>query len=101
MLLNPIIANLHNTKTDRYHPILFTERPLPGGSGPVRHKSVGHHTVGFDTRDEAIAECRKMSENPDCGGRLCVEKDFEWDGEGTPAMVVFFVDVGGQLQPAF
>jgi hypothetical protein len=99
VLLNPIIANLHNTKTDRYHPILFEERQLPGGGGPTRHKSRGHHTVGFDTRDEAIAECVKMSENPDCGGRLCVEKDFPWDGEGVPATVVFFAELNGVLQP--
>jgi hypothetical protein len=101
MLMNPIIANLHNTKTDRFHPILFDERSLPGGSGPTRHKSMGHHTVGFDTRDEAIAECQRMSESPQCGGRLCVEKDFAWDGEETPAMVVFFAEANGQLQPAF
>jgi hypothetical protein len=55
--------------------------------------------VGFDTRDAAIAECRRMSENPECGGRLCIEKDFAWDGEDTPAMVVFFAEVDGVLQP--
>ena len=101
MLLNPIIANLHNVKTDRYHPILFEERPLPGGGGPTRHKSRGHHTAGFATREEAIAECEKMANNPDMGGKLCIEKDFPWDGEETPVMVVFFAEVGGQIQPVF
>jgi len=99
VLFNPIVANLHNTKTDRYHPILFDERPLPGGGGPTRHKSRGHHTEGFDTREEAIAECHRMVENLDCGGRLCIAKDFPWDGEETPAMVVFFGEVEGELQP--
>lgn len=99
MLFNPIVCNLHNTKTNRYHPILFVEYPLPGLGSPIRHKSKGHNTDGFDTRDEAIAECKKLSENADIGGRLCVEKDFEWDGEGIPAMVVFFGEVDGKLQP--
>lgn len=99
MLLNPIVANLHNTKTNRYHPILFDERSLPGGGGPVRHKSQGHHTEGFDSREEAIAECERMSTDDRCGGRLCIEKDFPWDGEEIPAMVVFFGEVEGQLQP--
>lgn len=99
MLFNPIIANLHNTKTNRYHPILFTESPLPGGDGPTRHKSKGHHTKGFDTREEAIAECERMSADEYCGGRLCIAKDFPWDGEDIPAMVVFFGEVDGQLQP--
>lgn len=100
-MFNPIVANLHNTKTNRYHPILFDERPLPGGGGPTRHKSRGHHTAGFDTREEAIAECEKMVANPQIGGRLCVDKDFAWDGEDVPAMVVFFSEAGGRLQPAF
>ena len=40
--MNPIWAMLHNEKTNRYHPILFHERPLPGPYSldkPVRHKS--------------------------------------------------------------
>ena len=30
MLFNPIFAMLRNTKTNRFHPILFKESPLPG-----------------------------------------------------------------------
>ncbi len=46
ILFKPIIANLHNMKTGRYHPILFHEVPLPGppnNGKPERHKSKGHH----------------------------------------------------------
>lgn len=92
MLLNPVVANLHNTATNRFHPILFKESPLPGGSGPSRHKSVGHHTKGFDTRDEAIEECKRIAERQ--SAKLCVEKDFAWDGDDMPAMVVFFSEDG-------
>jgi hypothetical protein len=98
-LLNPIIANLHNTKTGRFHPIVLEEKPLPGGGCPVRHKSKGHHTAGFDTRDEAIAECHEIADR--IKGQLCIEKDFLWDGEVMPAMVVFFAEIEGVLQPAF
>jgi hypothetical protein len=59
MLLNPIIAMLHNEKTDRWHPIVFVEAPLPGPNPPVtRHRSKMHHTTGFETRAEAEANAR-------------------------------------------
>ena len=96
-----IVANLHNTQTGRYQPIFFRESPLPGqgfGVNPAgRYKSGGHHTKGFDSRKEALAECEKMSQKID--GDLCVEKDFPWDGEEMPVMVVFFSKVNGQWQP--
>lgn len=96
-----IIANLHNMKTDRFHPILFGGYPLARNEGPGRFKSIAHHTIGFDTREESIAECRRMSEDPKCGGTLCVDKDFAWDGEVTPAMVVFFIETDEGIRPAF
>jgi hypothetical protein len=96
--VNPVIAMLHNLKDNRYHPILFLESPLPGPPSPdtpVRHKSTGHHTTGFATREEALTYVRgefleivktKFIGEP----RLCLQKDFPWDGDETPAMVVFF-----------
>jgi len=106
MLLNPVVANLHNTQTDRFHPILFCESPLPGllpAEKPVRHRSKSHHTQGFATRDEALAECDRMVEQlaGESGGpvRLCLQKDFAWDGADVPAMVVFFVERDGNLEP--
>src|SRR5512133_2988785 len=108
MILNPIVANLHNTATNRYHPILFHECPLPGPETEtpgrlIRHKSKGHHTDGFDTRDEAMAECENIARQVKAVSigepRLCTEKDFAWDGEGVPAMVVFFGEEDGKLVP--
>lgn len=103
MILNPIIANLHNVKTDRFHPIVFREAPLPGLPGddvPIRHKSQGHHTRGFDTRNEAIAECEKILEQlkPDSIGdpKLSIERNLLWDGGDIPAMVVFFGEQYGK-----
>ena len=100
MLMNPIMANLHNVKTNRYHPIMFQERPLPSSeknSVLVRSKSVGHHTEGFSTRDEAIKECKKLA--MDINARLSILKDFPWDGEDIPAIVVFFSEKDGEVVP--
>jgi len=99
-MLNPTVANLHNLKTDRYHPILFREAPQPSytpGDTLVRSKSVGHHTVGFDTREEALTECRNIAERQEA--KLCIAKDFAWDGEDVPAMIVFFVEQYGETVP--
>lgn len=102
MLLNPIVAMLHNEKTDRYHPILFRESPLPGPHYEgklIRHKSVGHHTNGFDTREEAlkhIETSKDMKEN--CPYmKKCLDKDIPWDGEGLPLAVVFFSEDGTKI----
>ncbi len=53
----PVIACgiLHNTATDTYHPILYRDSPLPGGvTHPRRLRSIGHHTKGFSTLEEAL-----------------------------------------------
>ncbi len=89
----PVLAMLHNTAKDRWHPILFRFDPTP--SGMSRHKSKNHHTEGFDnradaeafTRTEYAAFARKFfGVEP----RLCLERDFSWDGGDIPAMVIFF-----------
>lgn len=89
-----VICNLHNIKTNRYHPISFRYAPPPSGdlpNGTARFKSIGHHTDGFNTRDEAITFCngtlRAYYKEPVV---VNTEKDFVWDGEGTPAMVIWF-----------
>jgi hypothetical protein len=96
-----IVANLHNEKTNRFHPIVFQEHPLPSDPEDSlgRTKSLGHHTNGFATREEAIAECKEIAEK--LPARLCIEKDFSWDGEDIPAMVVFFKEIEGKLVPMF
>ena len=100
--MNHVVANLHNVKTNRYHPILFREAPQPSwkpGDKLVRSKSAGHHTAGFDTRDEALTECRSIADRQHA--RLCISKDFAWEGEDTPAMVVFFGEKDGETVPVF
>jgi hypothetical protein len=82
---------LHNTATDRYHPIFFRMAPMPGnadaGLPAQRYKSAMHHTTGFDTPDEAVAS----------GQTMCQQNSFVWDGrcydwngDGIPAVVDFF-----------
>jgi hypothetical protein len=44
---------------------------------------VGHHTEGFDTKDEAVAFIKSTPAMD-----LMVDT-FEWDGEDIPAMVVW------------
>jgi hypothetical protein len=107
-MLNPIIALLHNPLAQRWHPVLFYESPLPGPDTPdkpVRHRSKGHHTEGFATREEALAyietemlpAVRKISIGEPT---LSCDKAFPWDGDGVPAMVVYFsAPVDGKCVP--
>lgn len=106
-MLYPVIAMLHNKKLDRWHPIIFVESPLPGPYSedkPVRHKSQGHHTEGFATKQEAIKHIKKdlgpLVEAKAIGEvRNCLDKAFAWDGEGTPVMMVFFGEREGKTVP--
>ena len=96
-MLNPIVAMLHDTEHDRWHPVVFEEKPLPGNpDNPIRHKSKMHHTEGFATRDEALVGCDGLAhqlEDHAIGEiKMSVDKAFPWNGEGIPAMVVFFSD---------
>jgi hypothetical protein len=102
-MFNPIVGMLFNQKLLRWHPVYFIEHPLPGGGGPMRHKNKAHHTAGFETRAEALKGANYLAESiaPQCVGPVafCVEKDFPWDGEETPAMVVFFAVSDGKAVP--
>jgi hypothetical protein len=107
-MLNPIIGIMHNQKLNRWHPILFTESPLPGPESPdkpIRHKSKGHHTEGFETRDAALKNCEELARNMKksvvAEAKLSVDKDFEWDGVSIPAMTVFFIEKNGKIEPIF
>lgn len=107
-MLNPVIAMLHNTKMNRWHPIFFREKPLPGPPGPdkpIRHQSSGHHTEGFATREEAIANIKddlKGRIERHLGGtaEMCLDRDFPWDGEDVPAITVYFARTEGKIVPA-
>lgn len=81
------IGMLHNTETNRFHPILFHESPRPSG-GPMRSKSSGHHTVGFDTREEALKYIDTDLGTRHPGFHRCLERDFPWDGTTKDAVYV-------------
>lgn len=94
--LNPIVAMLHNTAENRWHPVLYLESPLPGppdASKPVRHKSKMHHTGGFDTREAALANAKELMTQTDCT-KSALAEDMEWDGGEIPADMAFFVQDG-------
>jgi hypothetical protein len=78
---------LQNTKTGRFHPIAFRPAPLPSEAdrdmGALRHKSIGHHTAGFETLELAKADIADRGWK-DCG------TVWEWDGEDVPAMIEWF-----------
>ena len=93
MVFNPLITILYNEKLNRWHPILFREAPLPGPPSPdkpIRHKSCGHHTVGFEERADAEAECRKMAEHDELHDAKIIDELIAWDGEEIPAMAICF-----------
>lgn len=101
-----IIGMLHNEKANLFHPITFRKAPHSAdGKEYARYKSGGHHTEGFNSREEAVTHITDS-----LGPRIkehygewspCLERDFPWDGEGVPAMVLFFSepDASGNVQP--
>lgn len=93
LLIDPVIAMLHNCRESTWHPILFELKPLPGADGPARHKSKGHHTNGFSTRDAALAAAKDLASHLE-GARLFLDQDIEWDGVLMPALVMFFPPPG-------
>jgi len=104
LLVNPVVAMIFNAKLKRWHPVIYYESPLPGpesDSKPVRHKSKGHHTTGFEKREDAVAEAEKIAKQiveqgmwTECKLSLKPEYDLPWDGEDIPADVAFFVQDG-------
>lgn len=100
LLVNPVVGLVVNTAAKTYHPIYYREAPLPGpetDGKPVRHKSGGHRTEGFASRDEAVADAQKLAKQIVEAGcwsscALCLEEKFDlpWDGEDVPADVAFF-----------
>jgi hypothetical protein len=81
-------AILVNTVNRRYHPMPFRCNPRPSDDlvpgQYCRHKSIGHHTVGFATLDEAVADIAKNEHLWPTGVLL------KWDGEGIPASIMDF-----------
>jgi len=94
MIINGSFAMLRNLTENKFHPILFSEYPMSGpddSNKPVRMKSFGHHTTGFDTREEAIANMDEFMEKEPAIIRkqTDVEDDIVWNGEEIPAMIAF------------
>ena len=75
-----------NTDTNRFHPVSFRPAPMPGNSDVPRYKSIGHHTAGFDTIEEAETW---INENDNC---IMTSNRYQWDGVGIPALVDFFAE---------
>lgn len=97
-----IVALMHDIVHERWHPILFRPAPLPSSDdydAAQRYRSKGHHTVGFDTREAAVIAADEIAMQVD--GVLAVDADFSWDGEGVPAMTVFFKLGEGTAVPLF
>lgn len=77
---------LIDIRKDRYHPMVFRAAPRPSEDvvvgKPCRHKSIGHHTAGFATMEEAE---KHISEN-DFKPTYIVEA---WDGQDVPATICY------------
>lgn len=84
--VDPVIALIHNTSNGRWHPVVFVDAPFPGGCDLKRYRSKGHHTDGFDTRDAAVTHASKDLAPRIARARLALDKVFEWDGDGIPAI---------------
>ena len=106
-MFNPIVGIVHNHKLDTYHPIVFVEHPLPGNPEDlIRHKSKMHHTTGFPTRDEALANIdSELIPNLQTVAIGPVKKalamDFRWDGNDIPIFTCFFAQQpDGTMEPS-
>lgn len=79
---------LKNTKTGRFHPIVFSPAPMPGladlkARAPQRYRSLGHHTDGFETVEAAIGYIRENH-------LAWMDRTLDWSGEDVPAITEFF-----------
>lgn len=94
------IKIINNLKNNTFHPILYRESPLPGNSNAVvRYKSIGHHTTGFTTRDEAINEVNSESFKDRISQMGSIPfyitnqaDDILWNGEDVPADTLILAD---------
>ena len=86
-----IFGMLLNTKTHRWHPILFRPAPMPGDPEMKipRYKSKGHHTEGFETEDEALGYILTACEQHGFENRTD-EYQALWNGEEVPLAMTYF-----------
>lgn len=82
---------LLNEKTMRFHPISFRRAPMPGladeNSDLKRYKSIGHHTAGFDSLEEARKFITDRADQMRDEGIV-----WTWNGVEMPAKVEWFKD---------
>jgi hypothetical protein len=92
--MKSLIMMLFNTAKQTFHPILYLENPLPGGSDNniVRLKSKLHHTSGFTSKEDAVNSINneltpKVKEAFSLYSDLTIDTEniIEWNGEGIPA----------------
>lgn len=89
-MFHPVIM-LTDTETNRFHPLVFRVAPMPGGADDnavmQRYRSLGHHTEGFDTEDQAMVHVRENRKN----GWLWTGVSRDWDpADGLPLSVEWF-----------
>ncbi len=83
MLTGPFHATIvHNTTARTFHPMPFRLAPRPSDDlepgSYCRHRSIGHHTDGFRSLEEAVAH---INEREDFWPTGLI---FAWTGEGSP-----------------
>lgn len=90
-----LFTMIYNFSLKTWHPCFLTERPLPGqyangfsvDTDIYRFKSVGHHSTGFTTREDALKSINEQIERIKPEGynaRVDVKEDIQWDGNGAP-----------------
>jgi hypothetical protein len=84
-------AILHNTVTDRWHPIEFYACPLPSDPefNTPRHYSLGHHTDGIASKEAAIMYIRVLCEQD--GVSDCSDHVFAWDGSPLRGLCAYLI----------
>jgi len=88
-------AVARNTKTNRFHPIVFKPETAPGraqrtaGGGKINHIAFRHHKEGFETEPEARTYIGHHSHILQDSGLL-----FDWSGEDEPTTSWFFPALG-------
>lgn len=83
-------AILYNTATCRYHPIIYRDSPSIGDTPTSRRlKSIGHHTAGFESQEEAFESFNDWRFE---GTYIKRDGVLDWDGIDIPADVAWFVD---------
>lgn len=86
--MNALIVMLYNLKLKKYHPMWYRENPYPGAAGNfIRYKSKGHHTEGYETREDALKSIEKLESHIKDYGYFVskeLETDIEWSGEELP-----------------